>query len=771
VANNPFFGAMPGKALIHAEATVTPPEGWLEFQKFLDVLTCGADLPIYFRGIDDDKAEASRATVKHIAHDRTEWRSTFMTMKAWNAERYAVFMVINAGAGFKDAEIHTVRSIFVDSDEADPDKAAVIRAAVLAAKPTLLVNTSGNKFHGHWRVNDLPVGEFPAVQKALVMKFGTDRSVINPAQLMRVPGFLHQKSEPVPVTLEVLDHPPLTAEEVRAWLAPELAVQQQQVAVHQARIQHVIPLGNDEEARLASALVKLDPDASYDDWLKTLAALYHSGIPNGLAIGITWSMGGPKYKSGECEQMWPSFARAEGPKATLAGIYARAKEVGWTESDACRSVMARYAKVLVGQKAQVIDLSTGELRTFQSLHDMYAAFRVNPRTSYAKAWYSDREVPRFNRLVFKPYPPGAENSAAPDEYNTFQGFPVPPIRNPALSARFWQHVLEVLCNGKSEVYVYLRKYFAHLVQHPMELPDTALCFRSKQGAGKGFVFETVLAPLFGPAAVYVNSSEGLTGRFNGHLSSKLLITADEAVWGGNKASMGVLKSLITAKQLPVERKGLDLVAVDNFARVIVLSNEEWPIPRESDDRRWLILDSSNDRIGDGAYFAQLHADLAAGGLAAIMADLIEEDLVGWSPRIRPHTGCGFDIKCQSEIRLEWFFHYVQDGTAWTNAKPPATDGKPSCGPCEPVLLDGQLFVPSTGLAGAFNTFIGDRATFGGAGGVPRGLPRWLKTQFGLAGHHAQKLPLRPRGVLLPGTQAEMKTLFERATQETAGIWV
>jgi hypothetical protein len=608
------------------------------------VLTGGADQPLYFRCIPENKAEAGRATRERIVYDRTEWRSAFMAMKAWNADGYAVFMVVNAGAGFKDAEIHTVRSIFVDSDEADPDKAAAIREAVLAAKPTLLVNTSGNKFHGHWLINDLPVGEFSTVQKALATKFGTDPAVINLSRLMRVPGFLHQKYQPVRVTLEVLDHPPLTAEEVREWLAPELLAQQQRVAVHQARIQQAIPLGNDEEARLASALAKLNPDDNRDDWMKTIAALYHSGMPNGLAICIAWSATGQKYKPGECEQMWPSFARAEGPKATIAGIYARAKEVGWTEADACRWVMARYAKVQIGKDARVLDLATGELRTFQSLRDMYAAFRVDDETGYAKAWYSDREVPRFNRLVFKPYPPGAENPAATDEYNTFQGFPVPPVRNPALSARFWQHVLEVLCNGKSAVYVYLRKYFAHLVQRPMELPDTALCFRSKQGAGKGFVFETVLAPLFGPAAVYVNSSEGLTGRFNGHLASKLMITADEAVWGGNKASMGVLKSLITAKQLPVERKGLDLVAVDNFARVSVLSNEEWAIPRESDDRRWLVLDCSNDRIDDGAYFAQLHADLAAGSLAAIMADLIEEDLVGWSPRVRPHTGCGFDIK-------------------------------------------------------------------------------------------------------------------------------
>jgi predicted P-loop ATPase len=323
VANNPFFNAMPGKALIHAEATVTPPEGWPEFQKFLDVLTGSADQPLYFRGICDDKAEADRAILNHIAHDCTEWRSAFMEMKAWNAKRYAVFMGINAGAGFKDAEINTVRSIFVDSDESKPEKAAAIREAVLADKPTLLVNTSGHKFHAHWLINDLPVGEFRSIQQALVAKFGTDPAVINPARIMRVPGFLHQKSEPVPVTLEVLDHPPLTAAQVREWLAPELLAQQQQRPRVPAR-----RLSDRDLIMLAEALPFVSVD-DYDAWLKVGMALHHSGDPQGLEIWISWSTRSAKYVPGECEQKWQGFDRDDGAVVGLGTIFFLARQGGW----------------------------------------------------------------------------------------------------------------------------------------------------------------------------------------------------------------------------------------------------------------------------------------------------------------------------------------------------------------------------------------------------------------------------------------------------------
>jgi predicted P-loop ATPase len=313
---------MPGKVLIHAEATVTPPEGYPEFKKFLDVLTGGADQPLYFRCIHENKAEAGRATRERIVYDRTEWRSAFMAMKSWNADRYGIFIGVNAGTGFKDAEIQTVRSIFVDSDEADSDKAAAIREAVLAAKPTLLVNTSGDKFHAYWLINDLPVAESPAVQKALAIKFGTDRSVINSARIMRVPGFLHQKSAPVRVTLEVLDHPPLTTEEVRAWLAPELAVQQQRPGAPARR------LSDRDLTMLAEAL----PFVSVDDreaWLKVGMALYHFGDPQGLEIWMTWSTGSAKYVPGECEQKWRGFDRDDGKVVGLGTIFFLARQGGW----------------------------------------------------------------------------------------------------------------------------------------------------------------------------------------------------------------------------------------------------------------------------------------------------------------------------------------------------------------------------------------------------------------------------------------------------------
>ena len=49
----------------------------------------------------------------------------------------------------------------------------------------------------------------------------------------------------------------------------------------------------------------------------------------------------------------------------------------------------------------------------------------------------------------------------------------------------------------------------------------------------------------------------MTGQFNAHMASCLLLQADEAVWAGDKAAEGRLKGLITSPIQQIEAKGVD----------------------------------------------------------------------------------------------------------------------------------------------------------------------------------------------------------------------
>lgn len=62
----------------------------------------------------------------------------------------------------------------------------------------------------------------------------------------------------------------------------------------------------------------IPPDCSYDEWLKVGMALKHEGAD--VSVWDSWSRGGSKYKSGECERKWNSFRRNDVTGGTLFHI-------------------------------------------------------------------------------------------------------------------------------------------------------------------------------------------------------------------------------------------------------------------------------------------------------------------------------------------------------------------------------------------------------------------------------------------------------------------
>ena len=147
------------------------------------------------------------------------------------------------------------------------------------------------------------------------------------------------------------------------------------------------------------------------------------------------------------------------------------------------------------------------------------------------------------------------------------------------------------------------------------------------GVGKTVVGD-VIGSLFPANYFLVDNSRYLTGQFNAHMASCLLLQCDEATWGGNKELEGRLKGLITADKQMIEAKGVDPIMIANYVRVLLTSNEAWVVPTGMDERRWAILDVL-DLVPEGerkTHYGALYAELDDGGRAALLADLLEVDL-------------------------------------------------------------------------------------------------------------------------------------------------
>ncbi len=132
--------------------------------------------------------------------------------------------------------------------------------------------------------------------------------------------------------------------------------------------------------------------------------------------------------------------------------------------------------------------------------------------------------------------------------------------------------------------------------------------------------------LFGVNALVVAEAERITGRFNAHLENKLFMMAEEAFWAGDKAAEGKLKDLATGMMTSYERKGLDPYEGRNYTRIMIASNEEWVVPASSGGRRWFVLEVGSDREKDHDYFAAIDEEMNAGGLEAMLFDLLQTKL-------------------------------------------------------------------------------------------------------------------------------------------------
>ena len=89
------------------------------------------------------------------------------------------------------ANVIRVRALFVDLDGAPI-------APVLTGRlpPDWVVQSSPGRWHAYWKVLNCPLNDFSAAQSALAMRYGGDPSVRDLPRVMRLPGFLHLKSDP-----------------------------------------------------------------------------------------------------------------------------------------------------------------------------------------------------------------------------------------------------------------------------------------------------------------------------------------------------------------------------------------------------------------------------------------------------------------------------------------------------------------------------------------------------------------------------------------------
>ena len=123
-----------------------------------------------------------------------------------------------------------------------------------------------------------------------------------------------------------------------------------------------------------------------------------------------------------------------------------------------------------------------------------------------------------------------------------------------------------------------------------------------------------------------------------------------------------MKGLITSESQMIESKGIDPIRIRNFVRLMMTSNEDWVVPAGMDERRFCVLDVHPRCAQNHDYFAEMQAELDAGGRARLLYDLLNFDLSKINLRHAPRTVALLEQKFRSLDPLDsWWLARLTEG--------------------------------------------------------------------------------------------------------------
>jgi uncharacterized protein DUF5906 len=230
-------------------------------------------------------------------------------------------------------------------------------------------------------------------------------------------------------------------------------------------------------------------------------------------------------------------------------------------------------------------------------------------------------------IVFKP-----AGTTEPHEFNLWCGFGVVPRKGRQNMRSLWRHIRKVICRGDKVKFKYLMSWLAWAVQNPGEHPGVVVVLKSrKEGTGKS-TLGVVMLKIFGSHGALIEDKDRLLGQFNDWLETVCFVLAEEVLWAGDHRTTDKLKSVITSDTLRVERKFGSCRAIPNRLHVIMTTNHDHAVAAGVRDRRYFVLDVSDQHVDEKAYFNRLYQDLDDGGASEFLYLLQSWPLGRWHPR-------------------------------------------------------------------------------------------------------------------------------------------
>lgn len=230
---------------------------------------------------------------------------------------------------------------------------------------------------------------------------------------------------------------------------------------------------------------------------------------------------------------------------------------------------------------------------------------------FTSRWYRDKNKRVYESFDFVPYS-SKENDKTPSHiYNTFSGFKAKKSNTNKKPNWFLDYLYNDLGSGNEEIYNWLLKYTAHIIQHPEINPKVCLLLKGESGIGKDSYVD-VLQSLFGIQNDYcfrttdTNKVFPDKAGFNSDLENKLIVQFNETKGVDGYKIKEQLKDQITAERNNIRKMRTDSFPQKNYARFIVLTNNNSSLNFMWDERKICMIKASAKHKGDTDYWNDFH---------------------------------------------------------------------------------------------------------------------------------------------------------------------
>lgn len=183
----------------YSKITIQETGQSISLSEFFRAFGYADDDTIYIRTFDDKKKNGKLASKKHIK--LSVFDEIIPELVDLNQSGCGVFFVVNGGGDTNEEVIkgNIARAQFFECDDKSLEEQwQIIEDAPL--EPSIIVQTS-KSLHVYYLLIDGQAARFRGLQNKLCEFCGGDTSVKNEGRVMRLPGFYHNKQEPVIVKL------------------------------------------------------------------------------------------------------------------------------------------------------------------------------------------------------------------------------------------------------------------------------------------------------------------------------------------------------------------------------------------------------------------------------------------------------------------------------------------------------------------------------------------------------------------------------------------